>query len=162
MDMVSAEVPQEKSRALQTILFGGLLAGVLDLTAAFISNALQRGGSPVSVLQSIASGLLGKESFTGGATTASFGVLAHFTIAFVWTIIFYLVSRRIKFLTAQPVVSGALYGILVYIFMHFVVVPFSAAPFKMPHTSGAIAIDVLIHIFCVGLPIALVVRRFSK
>jgi hypothetical protein len=46
--------------------------------------------------------------------------------------------------------------------MYYVVVPLSAAPFKMPRTSGAIAIDAFIHIFCVGLPIALVIRRFSK
>ena len=161
MDTVSAEMPSEKPRALQTILFGGLLAGALDLTAAFVSNGL-RGGSPVRVMQSIASGLVGAESFTGGAATAIFGGLVHFIIAFVWTIIFYLASRRIKFLTAQPVVSGVLYGIAVYIFMHYLVVPLSAAPFKMRHTPDAIAIDVFIHIFCVGLPIALVVRRFSK
>ncbi len=151
----------EKSRALQTIAFGGLATGVLDLTAAFISNGL-RGGSPVRVMQSIASGVLGAESFTGGAATAALGVLLHFIIAFAWTIVFYVASRQIKFLTAQPVISGVLYGIAVYLLMYYLIVPLSAAPFKMPHTPDAIAVDVLIHIFCVGLPIALIIRRFSK
>ena len=155
------ETPIDKSRALHAIAFGGLLAGALDLTAAFVSNGL-RGGSPVRVMQSIASGLVGAESFTGGAATAALGVLLHFIIASAWTIIFYVASRRIKFLTAQPVISGVLYGIAVYLLMYYVIVPLSAAPFKMPRTSGAIAIDAFIHIFCVGLPIAFIVRRFSK
>ena len=162
METITAqEILTEKSNDYRAILFGGLLAGVLDLTAAFITNGL-RGGSPVTVMQSISSGLLGKESFTGGAATATLGVFLHFTIAFIWTIIFYLASRKIKFLTAQPIVSGVLYGIAVYIFMYFLIVPLSAAPFKMPITFQTIVTNVLIHIFCVGLPIALTVRRFSK
>ncbi len=81
------ETSTVKSRALQAITFGGLIAGTLDLTSAFIVTAL-RGGSHVRMLQSIASGLLGADSFTGGAATAALGVLVHFTIAFIWTIFF--------------------------------------------------------------------------
>ncbi len=155
------ETSTEKSRALQAITFGGLIAGTLDLTSAFIVTGL-RGGSHVRMLQSIASGLLGADSFTGGAATAALGVLAHFAIAFIWTIVFYLASRKIKFLIDQPIVSGVLYGVVVYLLMYYVIVPLSAAPFQMPHTPDAIARDVFIHIICIGLPIALVVRRYSK
>ena len=151
----------KKSKALQAILFGGLIAGTLDLTSAFIVTGL-RGGRHVRMLQSIASGLLGADSFTGGAATAALGVLVHFTIAFIWTIVFYLASRKIKFLIDQPIVSGVLYGVVVYLLMYYVIVPLSAAPFQMPHNLDAIARDVFIHIICIGLPIALVVRRFSK
>jgi hypothetical protein len=155
------ETSTEKSRALQAILFGGLVAGTFDLTSAFITTGL-RGGSHERMLQSIASGLLGADSFAGGAATAAVGVLAHFAIAFVWTIVFYLASRKIKFLIDRPVVSGVIYGVLVYLLMYYVIVPLSAAPFQMPHSLDAIARDVFIHIICVGLPIALVVRRYSK
>jgi hypothetical protein len=155
------EAAIEKSRAWRAILFAGLLAGTLDLTSAFIVTAF-RSGSHARMLQSIASGLLGASSFTGGAQTAALGVMLHFVIAFIWTTIFYAASRRIKFLTAQPVVSGVLYGIMVYILMYYVIVSLSAAPFQMPHTLEATARDVFIHIICIGLPIALVVRRFSK
>jgi uncharacterized membrane protein YagU involved in acid resistance len=162
METISGqETSAKKSKGWQAILFGGLIAGTLDLTAAFISNGL-RGGSPARVMQSIASGLIGAESFTGGASTAALGVLLHFAIAFVWTIVFYLASRKIKFLTEQPIISGIIYGIIVYLLMYYLVVPLSAAPFKMRYTLDAIAVDVFIHIVCVGLPIALVVRRFSK
>lgn len=162
METISEQEPlAKKSGDWRAILFGGLLAGVLDLTAAFIKSGLQ-GVSPTRVMQSIASGLLGAESFAGGAAAAALGVLLHFIIAFVWTIVFYVASRRIKFLTAQPIRSGVLYGIAVYLIMYYLVVPLSVAPFQMPHTPDAIARDVFIHIICIGLPIALVVRRFSK
>jgi uncharacterized membrane protein YagU involved in acid resistance len=151
----------KKTRATEAILYAGLLAGTMDLTAAFIVTVWQNGNN-TRMLQSIASGFLGALSFQGGKATAVLGVLTHFTIAFIWTIVFYLLSRRIKFLTAKPIVSGVLYGIAVYFLMYYVVVPHSAAPFKMPHTFNATVKDVLIHIVCVGLPIALVTRRFAK
>ncbi|MGI8787994.1 MAG: hypothetical protein ACR2HG_09570 [Pyrinomonadaceae bacterium] len=162
METNFAPVPATENRSnYLAILFGGLLAGTLDLTSAFIVTAF-KSGNYAGMLQGIASGLLGKESFTGGAATAVLGVLLHFTIAFIWTIIFYLASRRIKFLTAQPILSGVLYGVLVYVLMYYVIVSLSAAPFKMPHDFAATVRDVFIHIVCIGLPIALVVRRFSK
>lgn len=162
METVSAPEPaEEKPASYPAILFAGLLAGTLDLTSAFIVTAFKT-GNYTGMLQGIASGLLGQRSFAGGAMTATLGVPVHYTIAFIWAIIFYLASRRIKFLTVQPIVSGALYGIAVYILMYYVIVPLSAAPFQMPHTFDATARDVFIHIVCIGLPIALVVRRFSK
>ncbi len=162
MEIVSAsETVTGKSADYRAILFGGLIAGTLDLTSAFIVTAL-RGGSHARMLQGIASGLLGADSFTGGTATAALGVLLHFTIAFIWTIVFYLASRKIKFLIDQPIISGVLYGVVVYLLMYYVIVPLSAAPFQMPHTPDAIARDVFIHIICIGLPIALVVRRYSK
>ena len=45
----------EKSKALQAIAWGGLLAGVMDISAAFVTWGV-RGVSPDLVLQSIASG----------------------------------------------------------------------------------------------------------
>jgi hypothetical protein len=162
METISGREPSaKKSRALQAIILGGLIAGTLDLTSAFIVTGL-RGGSHARMLQGIASGLLGADSFTGGAATAALGGLLHFTIAFIWTIVFYLASRKIKFLIDQSIVSGVLYGVVVYLLMYYVIVPLSAAPFQMPHTPDAIARDVFIHIICIGLPIALVVRRYSK
>ena len=162
METVSAhETSMEKIFDYRAILFGGLLAGTLDLTSAFIVTTFKT-GNYTRMLQGIASGLLGASSFEGGAATAALGVLVHFVIAFIWTTIFYLASRRIKFLTAQPIVSGVLYGVLVYVMMYYVIVALSRAPFQMPHDFSSTARDVFIHIVCIGLPIALVARRFSR
>ena len=164
MESFSELVLSEKPTALKAIVFGGLLAGVLDLTAACISGYLINGIGPVRIFQSIASGLLGRASAEGGATTAFLGIFLHFVIAFGATTVFYFAARRIKFLTRQAIVSGVLYGITIYWFMQLVVLPLSAFPYKkqlIPEPNQFIT-GMLIHIFCVGLPIALVVRRFSK
>ena len=141
------------------ILTGGLIAGALDITAAIVVYAF-RGVSPVRILQSVASGLLGPAAFTGGAATATLGLALHFVIATTAAAVFYLASRRLPALVRQPTLWGALYGIGVWLVMNFVVLPLSAVR-QQPFNPEMAALMVLIHIVCVGLPIAYAVRRYS-
>ena len=60
------------SRALSAIFVAGLLCGVMDITAAFLTLA-PKGIVPRQILQGIASGLIGPSSFRGGWTTGVFG-----------------------------------------------------------------------------------------
>ena len=146
----------------QTILWGGLIAGALDIVAAFINSGL-RGRGPVWVLQSVAGGLLGRNSFQGGLRTALLGLALHFFIATVWTAAYYAASLKLPLLTRQAVLSGLLYGVVVYLVMYRVVLPLSALQFKFFNQPvTAILTGVLIHLFCVGLPIALVIRWRAK
>jgi hypothetical protein len=147
---------------LQIVLLGGLIAGTLDLTAACVVSWLRAGVSPERVMQSVASGLLGAVAYTGGAPTAALGAASHYLIATLWTAVFYLAGRQLRFLTENAIVAGLLYGVVVYVFMNFVVVPLSAVPTRpAPSLSGRI-IGLLVIMFCIGLPIALIVRRFSE
>ena len=141
------------------ILIGGLIAGILDLTSAILIT-LYYHGSVTRMLQGIASGALGKAAFDGGTSTAALGVGFHFLIAFIWTIVFYAASRKIGFLTAQPIIAGVLYGIVVYLIMYLGVQPLAGLhpKFGLLTTSRA----VLVHIFCIGLPIALSIKRFAQ
>lgn len=161
MEANSALIARERSQARSAILSGGLMAGALDITAAFISNK-PRGVSPVRVLQSVASGLLDASAFKGGAQAAALGLALHFFIALTAATVYYAASCKLPLLLRQPILSGALYGALVYFFMYFVVAPLSAAPFKLSHAPTAVITNLLIHIFCVGLPIALALRWRSK
>ncbi|HSL55065.1 MAG TPA: hypothetical protein VK868_11750, partial [Pyrinomonadaceae bacterium] len=77
------------------------------------------------------------------------------------TVVFYLASRKLLFLIERPVHFGLLYGIAVYLFMNFVVLPLSLVPQRTMTVSGFI-IGLLTIMFCVGLPIALIVRRYSR
>ena len=151
-----------RPKPFNVILFGGLVAGALDLTAACLTNWLRAGTTPEKVMQSVASGLLGAASYSGGAGTAALGVILHFCIATAWTAIFFLASRKRRVLIDRPLSSGLLYGVAVYLFMNFVVLPLSAFPKRAaPPLSGRI-IGLLVIMFCIGLPIAQVVRRFSR
>jgi hypothetical protein len=147
------------SRPLPTIASAGLIAGILDITSAFVIAQIKGAGS-IRMLQGIASGLLGPQSFEGGMATAGLGLAIHFLIAFTAATVFYLSSRQISFLTRHAVVSGLLYGIAVYVFMYWIVVPL-----RFPSVHHSVSRDVtavIIHMILIGLTIALVVRHFSK
>jgi len=146
--------------AARALLWAGLACGVLDITAAFVVYGFF-GAKPVPLLQGIASGLLGPRAFQGGLATALLGLLCHFVIAFGAATVYFVASRVIPFLIQNAVISGALYGVAVYFFMNRIVVPLSAVA-KRPFSMKLMIVGVIIHIFCVGLPISLSVRRFSK
>jgi len=149
----------KNSGALRTILTAGLVVGVLDISSAFIIW-WQRGVDVRRGLQGIAAGLLGASSFDGGLVTAGFGLALHFFVAFVVVTIFYLASRKIESLVIHPVISGVLYGIAVYIVMYWFVLPTAFPTFR--HRLGNDLLAVAIHISLIGLPCALIVRRYSQ
>ncbi|HLW36020.1 MAG TPA: hypothetical protein VKS98_10205 [Chthoniobacterales bacterium] len=141
------------------IVVAGSVVGILDITSAFVIAAI-RGTGSMRMLQGITSGLIGARSFQGGLATAACGLAIHFLIAFTVVMIFYLASRRINFLTEHAVVSGILYGIAVYLFMYWIVIRLvfpSAHPSLIRDVTA-----VLVHISLIGLPTALIVRRYSK
>ncbi len=137
-------------------LWGALTVGVLDALDAFLFFGL-RGISPGRILQSIASGLLGRAAFQGGAGTLVLGLVLHFVIALGIVATFFAVARGVPFLTRRPYLTGPLFGLMAYAVMTFVVVPLSAAAGGAP--AGAVLINgLLIHAFGVGLPAALFAR----
>jgi uncharacterized protein YacL len=154
-----SQIARLKAPAFLTIFSAGITAGVLDITAAFVTWA-PRGVRPVQILRGIASGLLGPKSFTDGWQTAALGAALHFLIAFSAAGVFYGASRKLRFMTRQPVVSGVMYGVGVYLFMYWIVMPLSAYH-KPPFSISATIIAIVTHIVCVGLPISFIIRRYS-
>lgn len=144
----------------RALLYGTAVVGVLDLLDAFVFFGLRSGVRPIRILQSIAAGLLGRASFSGGWRTAALGFALHFFIAFTIVLIFLIARRRLPVLRRHAVMAGLLYGITVYLTMTFVVVPASAAAGGIPPWPVA-PNGVLIHMFGVGLPAALAARASS-
>ncbi|HET6181767.1 MAG TPA: hypothetical protein VFE61_32915 [Candidatus Sulfotelmatobacter sp.] len=159
MNTAAATRSAPAGSGLRAIVWGGLLCGVLDITAAFVVYGFF-GAKPIPLLQGIAAGLLGPGAFRGGLATAALGLFCHFFIAFCAAAVYYAASRWIPFAIKHAVAAGVLYGVCVYFFMNRVVVPLSASR-KHPLSLEMMAIGVTIHIFCVGLPIAIAVRRLS-
>ena len=146
------------SRAFPAIAWATLIAGVLDISSAFIL-AYPKGVGPIRVLQGVAAGLIGRESaIKGGLATAGLGLSIHFFIAFVVATVFYVASRKLVFLTQRPVISGLVYGVAVYGFMYWIVMPL-AYPVVHPSLSRDVT-AVCVHMFLIGLPISLIVRRY--
>ena len=147
----------------RAIVYGGLVAGTLDILYALIVSAL-RGVAPVRLFQFIAAGLLGRDAArAGGLPTAFLGAFLHYFIAFSIVVVFYLASRKIAFLTDHPWISGAVYGVLAYLFMNVVVLPLSAldSPINLTPSWGLLG-GVLIHIFGIGIPSALFARAATS
>jgi hypothetical protein len=136
-----------------------LIAGILDISSAFVLSYL-KGGGPIVVLQGVAAGLVGREAaIKGGLATVGLGLAIHFFIAFVVSTVFYVASRKLILLTRHPIISGLLYGVVVYGFMYWIVMPL-AYPVVRPSLSRDLT-AVCVHMLLIGLPISLIVRRHS-
>ena len=143
---------------LSAILIGGAIAGACDIIYAITFWAF-RGVFATRVLQSVASGLLGKPAFEGGLTTAVLGLALHFFIAFSAAAIFYFAAKAIPLLAQRAVLFGILYGLAIYAVMNLVVLPLSAFPRKVTFPLLATTTGLAVHMFLIGLPISLAVRR---
>jgi hypothetical protein len=150
----------------QAILTGWLLCGVLDITAACVNSWIQAGRTPAMVLKGVASALWGPAATGGGAGMAAIGLAMHFTVALTWTLVFYLLGRRVAFLRTAPLlIVGPLYGVVVFAAMNYGTLPFLSwlrsvylgTPPRWPGSMGVP--QLLIHMAFVGLPIVWGMRR---
>lgn len=144
---------------VRAIVAGGLAVAVLDAVDALVAYKLAFGMSPLVIYQFVASGLLGKAAYAGGATAALLGLAVHLLIAFAAATAFVLASERLPALRRGAVGWGLAYCVAVFAVMSFVVIPLSRIGAAVP-TLPLLANGVLGHAFLVGLPIALAARRF--
>ena len=150
-------LPKTRINPAIAVLAGGLTAATLDIVYAFTFFGF-RGVDPVRILQSIASGLLGKASYQGGAGSAAMGLALHYAIALVMAAVYVAASRVLPMLNRRPWLWGPLYGIGCYLVMNYVVLLLRFGPKPTPHIEVLLG-GVAIHMFGVGLPIALFAAR---
>lgn len=132
------------------IIIGWLIVGTLDITYAIVVSGI-RGVAPIRVLQSVAAGLLGPDSFKGGIPTEVLGLALHYFIALVIVVVYAFAARRIPLLLEHPVLCGGVYGIGVYVFMNFVVIPLSRAG-RPRYVIPWVLYSIAAHIFLIGMP----------
>jgi len=155
------------NNAGRAIFWGGLWCGILDILSASVAYGIAFHVSPMRIFRSVAGGLLGREQAAhGGVGVAILGLTCHFLIAFGAAAAYWIVSRKFRFLVEKPILAGLLYGEVVFLFMHLVVLPLSALHVPLNDWltfkpwPGLIT-GVIGHPFCVGLPIALAVSKYS-
>jgi hypothetical protein len=151
----------------RALFWAGLVCGVLDIGGAFCTAWFGSGVGPVRLLQGVAGGLLGRQAATYGLPAAALGLALHFCVAYSWTLVFILLARRWSVLLEWAWVAGPLYGVFVFLAMNQVVLPaLSWLRSLYLHTpvvlSGPMGWpQLVVHMLCVGLAIALTVRRLA-
>jgi hypothetical protein len=150
---------------LSRIVGAGLLLGLIDICYAWLLYVIILGRSTyLRVAQSIASGILGKETYSGGMATAALGLTLHFTIAMTWTVFFYLLlrywppMRRMLQAPNGAIYVGLAYGVVIWLVMNLVVIPLSRAN-GAPLFTWLSGLSIVVHAALLGLPMVLIVRR---
>ncbi len=140
---------------MKRFLLAALVVGTLDISEVLIVSWL-RGGQPLKIFQAIASGIYGKEAFQGGNRTILIGLLLHFFIAAVVVGVYFLASRKLAVLNRHPILTGAVYGVGVYLFMNFVVLPLAGMPPRF--TTFSVVNQLFCHIVLIGIVTGLFAR----
>lgn len=153
---------QSGAGAARAVVFGGLVVGVLDgLDAVIFFGA--RGVTAARIFQHIASAVLGKAAFSGGAATVALGVALHFAVAFCIVAAFVVLAAMVPWFRAHWVAGGMVFGLLAYGGMNYAVLPLTrvAAAGGVPPWPVLLN-GLLAHVFLVGLPAAWVLRRQAR
>jgi hypothetical protein len=148
----------------KNVLLAGLAVGTLDILSAFTDYYISTGNGPSGVLSYVASGVFGKDAFSGDGKMIYFGLLFHYVFAFLFTLIFFLIYPKIGWLYRNRILTGFLYGLFIWVVMNLVVVQLSNAP----HVPIS-AIDplkamksYLILVFMIGLPLSFIARGLKQ
>ena len=146
---------------LKIILLTTLLAGSLDILSAILSTYIRFGLGPDRVFKFIASGLFGSNAFSGGIKMVLAGIILHYFIALIWTVIFFIVFPKLKFKQLNKFVVGFLYGIFVWLIMNLIVVPISNTP-KITFTTLGVTLGALYLILFIGMPNSLIYHKYKN
>jgi uncharacterized membrane protein YagU involved in acid resistance len=148
-------------RILAATIIGGAIAGALDITYAVLFN-LTFAIPPIRILQSIASGLLGRAAYAGGIQTATLGLALHMGMATMMAAAFVAVAAFLPVLRRHALLIGIFYGLLLFLIMNCVVAPLSAiGPGRFPEGVRLVG-ALLAHALLVGVPIAYCAKVFLE
>lgn len=139
----------------------GIIAGTLDILAAFIQYYIKTGKGPAGVLKFIASGVFGESAFTSDSIMIVAGLLFHFIIAIAFTVFFFWLSSKLPLLLHYKFITAVLYGVFTWCIMQFIVLPLSNAP-KLPLSLKGAATAVSILIVCIGFPVVYFAGRYQQ
>lgn len=148
-------------RTLKAIVAGTVVAGTLDLLIALgLGYFIGQGAG--EALRGIASGPFGPAMVDGGVGAALVGLVTHYAIMAVMVTVFVVVAGGWTALTRQPVAAGIGYGVILYLVMHWLVLP-GRFPGAFPQTGAwQVAGALFSHCVGAGLPIAAIARGYLR
>lgn len=143
------------------ILAGAFVAGTTLGAWMIVSLSLIfKVYSPLEALQYPASNVIGNAAFAQGYASAAAGVVLHYLICLVWATIYVFLFARQRAVDMHPLLNGALFGIIVWFLMNFIVVPLGVGN-HLQVSALSILSGIAAHVVCFGIPLAYVVRRLE-
>jgi hypothetical protein len=148
------------SRFTKAVLVTGLFVGSADLFAAYMSSWIKTGKFADKMLFYIAGGGLGLEtSMKGGNGVAFLGLFFHYFIAMSFTLFFFWIFPKVKFLSFNKYLVGVLYGIFANLVVWTIIQYISPLPSSPFVLSNALVAWFILAIF-LGIPIVYNTYRF--
>lgn len=152
---ISISASARKTNLALPILVGGGIAGLLDMTSAYITFGRYM---PIG----IAGGLVGAAGRHRSVGQYILGLCIHYFIAFSAAAVYCLASKKLDFLREHFLVCGIFYGIGFFLFMQLVVLPLSAYHAMGPYQYRGLVQGLVAHMFLIGLPISASLRKLSR
>jgi type IV secretory pathway TrbD component len=119
MSSTSDTTPSPSAGSLiAAILAGGFMAATFDFFAAMLIY----GGTASGVAKAIARGWFGMAVKAMPPIVDVIGIASHYGILLIAASIFVLTSLRFPVLRQRDWITGPLFGVCIYIVMHFVIV----------------------------------------
>jgi len=159
--MKGQENSSSKKSLVMAVAVAGLVAGVLDGIAACTTYMIRGGQDLMKVWNFVSSGVFGQDGLTGGTPMALAGIFFHMCIAMMWATIYFLIYPRVSWLSRNWVVSGLLYGIVVWVGMNLVVVPLSLTPPSTKTVQGVLIGCSILMVF-IGLPVSYFASKYFR
>jgi len=167
---------------IRAILLATLIAGVLDASGAMIHFKINvPNANPLLIWRGVAGGAFGDTARSGNLFPwVIVGILFHFLIVFLFASFFFFIYPKIKALQKNSIIVGLLYGIFIWTVMNFLVLPLSNIRsqnkmWAIVNTNGKLhavfqgnsnikqmIIGIIIIMFCVGLPISLIIGNYYR
>ena len=96
-----------------------------------------------------------------GAAGSVVGLAVHFALMAIMVALVVIAARNWATLRDRRLLSGLVYGLITYVVMNLIVVPLRF-PAAWPPKSLAIETQLFTHVVLVGIPTALIARRYLR
>ena len=144
---------------LKPTAFATAISGSLDILFAMILTAAFGREIP-DMLRYVASGPFPAATDMGTAG-AILGLLVHFTLMAIMAAVLMAFLQRNRRHLDRPIMVGLIYGLITYVVMNLIVVPVRFDT-PLPPKTRAVVTQLFAHICLVGLPMALIARRYLQ
>lgn len=154
----------EQTVTLRDQIRAGLVAGISAgvLTDVFLFAMQVATGTPADEpagnLVFVAAGLLPPAAYPNAAAVP-LGIVVHLCVSVAWALGYVYLLRTQPQLLTRPWISGAAYGLVVYVFTEIILI--TAAQYH--HVTTALFVtDLIAHVAFYGIPVGVIVSRLLR